>query len=205
MIKVIAIVITVLGIMSHAPQAVATDAPFGLRWGATAKSLKESNVDLSFVQEKHGAKAYLVESLDEGASIAGAYFLNFFGKHGLQAIQMVSMDIENDPFGREGIRLYEQYKTLLTAKYGAPLEETEISGLAFYVKPSEFNECLSRNDCGIYFSYWELPNSEASVGLRIRGVSSGTGYLTLLYEGPKHDTAKEEAFIDAISADKDVL
>ena len=190
-----------LCLMALAPSAlsqkVVDNCPFGLEWGMTVQDAKDLGVEM----QKSGAEGrltiYSAESLPKNLSIAESYALVFDSQFSLIKIKMVSNNIENDPYGTEGKEKYSDLKHILVTKYGPPEEgmSVELIGLALYDESDEFYQCLAYSGCGYWMAGFTDKTSGMIVGLQLKGLSRGKGYIVLSYEGP--------LFSDAVNAHKD--
>ncbi len=173
------------------------NAPFGLTWGMTEAQVAQ----LVEVEIKEEIKSDLplgvtgilqATSLPKNLTIAEFYHLIFVTEKHLQKISMSSKDIEDDVSGRKGKEQYEKIKTSLKKKYGSPIAEHESSGRKLWDEWDEFYQCLKYDGCGIWASIFEDEKSGMMIGLELKGLKRGRGFIQLGYEGPSW-----EAFLDA--------
>ncbi|MGV3526280.1 MAG: hypothetical protein ACO1RX_18825 [Candidatus Sericytochromatia bacterium] len=93
---------------------------------------------------------------------------------------------------------------MLTSKYGQPSEQFHKTGLKLYEDGDEFYECLRYTGCGYWSSFWKV-DGENRIQLTLKGLSYGTGYLVISYEGPQWSQAIDAHEAEQSNADQDAL
>ena len=68
----------------------------------------------------------------------------------------------------------------------------------------KFYECLKYQGCGTQASYW-LDDVEGTISLDIKGVSRGTGYITITYESKRWSDILDRFNNENNSADEESL
>lgn len=174
---------TFLLLVSFHTVAFAYDAPFGLTWGQSAPEVEDLGVKLTFNEKSGRLSFYRATSLPENYSKADFYDLVFDEEYNLQKIRMAGDDINNDITGKKGKEIYTELKGILENKYGSPEIELERIGMELYDEYDEFYQCLEYDGCGHFGSHFEIKNG-GSVTIELKGLSKGTGYIDITYEGP---------------------
>lgn len=171
-------------------------APFGLTWGASADAVGQA---LGVVPDPEPLWGRLNSFTSSKAPITppdtDMILAAVDPEHGLGRVIWISTTIEDDPFGSEGRGRYNALQQVLTEKYGKPSRKTEETGAKLWKDRDEFYECLDYQGCGLWMSLWEVGTPPVLIGLRIKGVRRGTGYVVITYEGPNWD-----AILDAVKA-----
>jgi hypothetical protein len=165
------------------------NAPFGLMWGMTETQVTQlvgveikKKVDSDLPLGTTGVLQ--VTSLPKNLTMAESYYLIFVTEKHLQKIVMYSKDIENDVSGTKGKEMYEKIKMSLRKKYGSPTDQLEVSGLKLWEEWDEFYQCLDYSGCGNWMSAFEDEKSGMIIGLELKGIRRGRGFIQLTYEGP---------------------
>ena len=155
-------------------------APFGLKWGAKQKSFSKL-----YDCKPDGQFTYCrTKSVPKGLSNAEVYALNFHAKEGLQKVSYFSEVITGDTYGTEGKERVEHLRAALSRKYPkAKTQNLSLMHMRLYKDPHEFYECLRHPGCGLYAVTVEP--GKGDIGILIKGVSRGKGFIVLSYESPK--------------------
>ncbi len=182
--------------------SVDNEGPFGLNWGSKPKEIISAGISLLNETNQGRFKLYEVKSLPKNLSIAENYILIFDNKYGLQKVVMISKNITGDIYGTEGKNIYSDFKIKLTNKYGPP-QSFERIGVKLYDEMDEFYQCLSYEGCGIWSSVF---NSDSLVvGLDLKGIGRGVGYIEIVYEGPLWQRSLDDKNSDDSKSDDDAL
>lgn len=202
---VLKIVLLAVG-MSQAALAQSNDAPFGLSWGQSAEELRARGVNLSQTKRESDFTFFSATKVPIGISIAEKYSIIIHDRHGLQKVAMHSENFNNDPSGSDGRKAYADYKEALAGKYGPPDSRysREVVGVKLYKERDEFYECLKYTGCGMWSSLWSLANG-GTIGLELKGISRGTGWLNLTYEGPRWSDAVDNVKANRSAQDRKAL
>jgi|TARA_R110001583_G_C5666453_1_gene410238 hypothetical protein len=188
-----------------APSLAFADAPFGLTWGMSKAELEGQGVALSPEASGEGLESYSTDLLPIDLSNADFYLLYFGKDRGLQKVSMASDNISNDIYGTKGKEAYDRLKTALTEKYGDPIESFSTIGGKLWKDADEFYQCLAYDGCGIWASFFENKESNEFIGLELKGLNRGEGYLTLAYDGPEWGTVLSERDAETASQDSSAL
>ena len=172
--------------------AIAQDGPFGLQWGDTAQELREKGLTLSDTKRDGLFSIYRTTSMPKNISIAESYSMIIHDRFGLQKVSVISKNIENDPTGREGKQIYNEFKSAISEKYGAASTSIERTGAKLYQEFDEFYQCLNHSGCGYWTSVWDLKD-KGTIGIYLKGLSRAKGYIVITYEGPQWSRAVDEA------------
>ena len=157
----------------------ADDAPFGLRWGASADELKSHGISGELRSDDGQLRIFQINRLPKGPADTNFVTLAIDRKFGLQRIQWVSQEIGNDPSGARGLSLYRTLKRTLLEQFGEPKSsDEEMIGNS----TSGFYRCLAEDGCGAFVTVWRTPETDAR--LRLMGSSAGNGWLDVVYLGP---------------------
>ncbi|MFZ4650688.1 MAG: hypothetical protein ACOYLV_08250 [Rubrivivax sp.] len=186
--------------------AQGNDAPFGLSWGLSAEDLRARGVNLAQTKRESEFTFFSATKVPTAISIAEKYSIIVHDRHGLQKLAMHSENFNNDPSGADGKKIYAEYKAALASKYGPPDSSysREIVGLKLYKERDEFYECLKYTGCGMWSSLWSLPNG-GTIGLELKGINRGTGWLNLTYEGPRWSDAVDNVKANRSAQDRKAL
>jgi hypothetical protein len=176
-------------------------APFGLEWG-TKKSLLKLNY-LECTKTKEVFEICSVENVPKNVSMAESYSLIFHNNKGLQKILMTSTDITEDITGSKGKAMYNKIKNSITKKYAEP-KSYEYTGNELYDEYDEFYQCLKYDGCGSFISIWSLPKG-GSISVQLKGLSRGTGYLSIAYESMDWEQILDDLEKRKESADEDAF
>ena len=184
----------------------ATEGPFGTKWGSSIQELKDLNVTCS--QEKPDLANNLIScttnSLPKDTSIKEFYYILFSNNYGMQKVSMISKSITDDITGTEGKNIYNKYKNILMSKYSVPSSEYEYTGKELYDEYDEFYQCLDYEGCGKHISFFKS-KEDNFITLELKGLSRGTGYITLTYEGPQWSKHINDLDNKKNSSDNDAL
>ena len=178
-------------------------APFGLEWGLSKEQVAAMGVKLTPNESVKGA--YTAKNLPKKLSDGEDYGLLFMQGLGLVKIFALTSDITGDLYGSKGKERYSQLKTAIANKYGKPDYEREWT--VSVADSDKFYQCLARNDCGSWLSYWGDPENatDGTILLRIRGLSRGTGFIHLDYESAAYHTARQQEEAEKSRSDEDAL
>ena len=181
-------------------------APFGFEWGQTKSDISSKGIDLTdcSVSESIPVESCQTKNAPKKFSKADFFFLYFASDEGLHKIAMLGQDIKSDAYGTNGKEQYRSLKTSLTKKYGKPSSVFEWTGRELYKDADEFYECLKYQGCGNHTSYW-LEGVEGTIGLDLKGVSRGAGFLKLTYESKRWSDLLDRFNNENNSADEDSL
>ena len=183
--KIKAVILTILLAIQYASFGAESDGPFGLSWGMTKSQVGEYGVKLEPKAAQGNMEFLVAKSLPKNLSIAESYALSFDKKFHLQRVEMVSKDIDGDIYGTEGKTKFSALKESLTKKYGQPSIELERVGMKLWKDSDEFYQCLAYAGCGLWVALFEDKESGQNIGLALKGLGRGKGYIDLTYEGPK--------------------
>lgn len=175
-------------------------APFGLEWGASQASL----VKLGFANSSNdgGFVTLRSASVPKAWSKAQAYLAVLY-KNQLVKVVAISENFKDDVAGAEGKEAYEHLKDILTKKYGQPSNHTERTGGKLYDGYDEFYQCLDYSGCGFYYTIYKYDGGV--VGLQLKGLRRGEGFLVVEYESPDFSVAKAAIKRGDSAADADAL
>jgi len=185
--------------------AYADDGPFGLRWGATEKDLVEQGVIFKKESDEGGFETFITTSLPKNLSIADMYVLLVHKKYELQKVVMFSKEIEGDIYGTKGKEIYQDLKSKLVNKYGAPNSDFEKVGVELFTETNEFYQCLAYDGCGYWSAMFSDKDKGILVSLQLKGIGRGKGFVKLAYEGPDWEEAMEESNSELSKSDAGVL
>lgn len=198
-----ALCLLVLGSICSAATAQQREAPFGFVWGQTLDEIEkitgsEANLELLWGR---------VHNLDTKSAPSTPPDTNHISlavdpELGLGRVIWFSTTIQSDAYGTTGKENYQKYKALLSKKYGKPETSGEIIGKKLWDEADEFYQCLAYDGCGMYISIWEAEDG-FSVMLQLRGLSRGTGFIYIVYEGPNWDDIVDEVNNAAAEAEED--
>jgi hypothetical protein len=197
--------LAVLAMLLWSTVSVADEGPFGITWGMSKSQVKALGVDMEPSSAKLSLESFKVKKLPKSISIAEFYGLTFDTKHGLQKVTMLSKDIVDDPYGREGKSLYAGLKDSLVKKYGEPTFGLERVGAKLWKESDEFYQCLAYSGCGIWAAGFEDKNGGQSIFLQLEGMGRGKGFVRLTYEGPKWSEAVDALKEKEAKTDADAL
>jgi len=162
-------------------------APFGLTWKMSEKELRSHG--FSDVSNTGGLTIMQSFSAPKAWSKAEKYYAVTYEGKLVKAIA-ISKSFIDDVYGIKGKELYNQMKSILTKKYGAPTNSYEVVGNALYDDPDEFYQCLGYSGCGSYLAIYELQGG--TIGLQLEGERRGRGYLRVGYESLYFSEAKAQ-------------
>jgi len=106
----------------------------------------------------------------------------------VQRISMLGETITDDPSGIRGLERYNNYKSVLTKKYGEPADAYEYQGEDLYRGADEFYECMDHPGCGTYMSIFQKDGAVVRVELNSTG-KKGRGWVSIMYQGPQFQNA----------------
>lgn len=175
--------------------------PFGLSWDMPDDNLREHG--FTFVEESSGDFNVFTSVSVPKAWSKGETYLALTYNDQLVKVAALSVDITDDIYGSEGKAMYNQMKSLLTKKYGAPSDHFEFTGRELYDEADEFYQCLEYSGCGVYVSIFQF--SGGTIAIELEGKSRGTGYLTIGYESPGFHVAKRQIEQEAKESDAEVF
>ena len=178
-------------------------APFGLEWGQTQKQLNNKNIDLTDCSTIKKVTSCTTTNPTKSVSFGELYLLFIDEEKGLQKIKMLGKDIVSDVSGLEGKALYSKVKKSLIKKYDKA-KEYEYIGLTVYKEYDEFYQCLKYDGCGSWYAFWE-GESGGTIGLQLKGLSRGKGYLSLTYESKEWGTIIDSLQQREDKSDNDAL
>ena len=186
--------------------AVEIKAPFGFEWDQTKSDLSSKGFDLldCSISESIPIESCQLKNSPKKYSKADFFFLVFASGEGLQKVSMIGKNITSDAYGTSGKEQYSSLKTTLSKKYGKPSDVFEWTGRELYKDADEFYECLKYQGCGTQASYW-LDDVEGTISLDIKGVSRGTGYITITYESKRWSDILDRFNNENNSADEESL
>ena len=170
--------------------------PFGLNWEMGEAELQAAG--FSHLTDMDGLKVFSSVSAPKAWSKGESYAAVVYQDRLVKVIAS-SIDFENDVYGTDGKKAYNDLKNLLTKKYGSPSSEIERIGLKLYDDSDEFYQCLEYSGCGAYITLYQV--SGGTIGLQLKGKHRGKGYLTIQYESPEFSAAK--AGVDAVQKEID--
>lgn len=174
--------------------------PFGLNWDMGEAEIKA--VGFSHNSEADGLKLFSSMSVPKAWSIGESYVAVVYQNRLIKVVAQ-SINFENDVYGTEGKEAYNDLKRLLTKKYGSPSSEIERTGGKLYDDSDEFYQCLKYSGCGGYISLYEV--SGGVIGLQLKGLRRGQGYLTIQYESPGFKAAQAGVDASQKTADEDAF
>ncbi len=198
--------LTGLLLLSNAFPTFAADGPLGLSWGLSVPQVNKLSSGLKALKTDGKFTIYTTTNLPKNLSFAESYNLTFHSNFGLQKIVIIGKTINSDPTGNEGKKTYSELKNSITERYGLPSNKysMETIGNKLYKEYDEFYQCLKYQGCGAWSSLWDL-NENGTIALEIKGLSRGSGYLILSYEGPKWSEAVDMHRNERSSVDKSAL
>lgn len=196
--------LTLVGLLSlPAFSADGDEALFGLRWGMTIAEVKGVGVTLTKTRADRNFEIYRTSSMPKNVSDFESYSM-IFADGKLVKLWGVSKNIVGDPMGSDGKERFDTLRTALIEKYGKPEVDYQKVGAKLYQESDEFYECLKYKGCGLWTSGFETPDK--AIGLDLKGLSRGTGYIELLAEAkPQFSRALEIYKSRKTSSDKDAL
>jgi hypothetical protein len=181
MLKILIAITFVFSSLIAAAEDQGVEAPFGLEWGAEKEALRGDGIILSNCKSQGWVEFCTTESVPKNLSTAASYALYFSNKYGLQKVLMYGETITNDVYGTAGKDRYAKLKGALDSKYSGATSY-EYVGKSVYKESDEFFQCLDYDGCGNWSTYWTA-NLKGSVGLELLGLSRGSGFVLLSYEG----------------------
>ena len=188
---------------SHAQIYGKYAAPFGLEWGMSKEQVTAMGVKLT--PDDSDNESYTATTLPKNLSDAEKYILTFKPQFELVQVITFTSDITGDLYGSKGKERYSQLKTTLVNKYGKPDYEFEWTGRTrIYEDSDKFYECLEHDDCGRWASVWGS-ETDGAIGLKIKGLSRGKGYISLSYGSAALFTALEQEEAEKSRSDEDAL
>jgi hypothetical protein len=170
----------------------AGDAMFGLSWGMSPSQIKKMGIKIEKKGAQNNIYSYHCDSLPKNVSISDGYALYFDEDTALVKIIMLSNNIENDPYGREGKEQFDKMVTLLRQKYKVK-DSFCYTGRKLYEESDEFYQCLKYEGCGSWTTFFESENK--NICINIVGVNRGEGYIKISVEA-------EPEFSNAIDKSK---
>lgn len=170
--------------------ALAEDAPYGLRWGASIEELKTRGFSGDVQQDDGQMKIFQTTKLPNAPSYSDFARLGVDRKFGLQRILWVSKEILDDPSGEKGLELYKSMKASLSEQYGDPKSSDEEMAGSRTNGPSSFYQCLAEDGCGVFVTVWRTINTDAR--LRLLGTTTGKGRLEVVFLGPDWSDVVDE-------------
>lgn len=174
----IKLIIPALLLLSAPAEAIEVQAPAGFKWGQTQAQIKQQGITFEKCKPVEISVFCQTRKAPKPLSFADFYQLIFVDNR-LQKVVIAGNDITDDPSGREGKELFAKVKRQLTAKYDQPSDEAEIVGLKLWDEYDEFYQCLAYVGCGFWSAIW---THDGVVGIQLKGVSRGKGWLQLIYE-----------------------
>jgi hypothetical protein len=152
-------------------------APFGLKWGAPISSFKCNKIDT--LAEKN-ILVCKTDKVPKNIPTIEKYMLVISYNFGLMKVVALGVDIGNDTYGGDGKKRYNEFKDLLTIKYGNPTSTYEYIGAKVYTDSDEFYQCLKYDGCGSMASFWKI--GDATIMLSLEGLDRGLGFVNIVYE-----------------------
>lgn len=165
-----------------ATPALAEEAPYGLRWGASVEELKTRGIAGDVQQDDGQLQIYQTNKLSDTPSNLDFARLAVDRRFGLQRILWVSKEIIDDPSGQKGLDLYKTMKASLTETYGDPKSADEDIAGSGNQNPVGFYQCLAQDGCGSFVTVWRSVDTD--VRLRLLGTTTGKGRLEVVFLGP---------------------
>lgn len=179
------------------------EALFGLRWGMTVAEVKSAGVKLTRVELDRNLDTYKAPSMPKNLTDFKSYSM-MFANGKLIKMWGISKDIYNDPNGYSGKERFNALKYTLIGKYGKPKLSNQTIGNKLFEDSDEFYQCLSYSGCGQWAVVFET--IDKTVGIELKGLSRGTGYLDITAEAiPQFSQALKEYEFKKDSSDKDAL
>lgn len=171
----------------YARTKISVPAPLGLTWGWTIADLQRNGVKIrSNKRNKTGDGNILtISNTPEQISGTNLVTISVPDGYGLQKVSWSSIIFRNDRSGSKGKARYGELKSALTRKYGPPKSYEWLSKTKKYAQQiGEFYKCMRVSGCGSWTSYWTT-NYVGSISLKMKGLTTGNGYVSLSYEGPE--------------------
>jgi len=175
----------------------AQDQVFGLKFMSSLGEVKTKVPSLKMNTKSHGGKivSYLTETVPVSHSDAESYALIFYKDKYLIKTLMICKNIEGDPYGIEGVELFDKLLKQLESKYTLK-DSYRLIGNKLYNESDEFWQCLKYEGCGFFAAL--LKNEKGTTaGVKLKGVSRGKGYAVVEFEAPQFklylDSAKTYA------------
>jgi hypothetical protein len=154
--------------------------PLNLAWGATVRQMEEMGLVLTELKHlRSGTRAWYVIPRETGKQPIYCAMVTVDDAIGLVHITWNYENIEEDPFGHQGVSSYAVLQKYFNEKYGAPfldvdwIEDRLLGTAAFY-------NCLSGKPrrCAELRSAWIT--QDMSINLYLSGINS-TGQLSVKY------------------------
>lgn len=173
---------------------------FGLSWGMSETSLKK--LGFTHAIDSGGLRLFSSVSAPKAWSKAENYIAVTYKGRLVKAVAN-SFYFTDNVFGSEGKQNYNQIKSILRKKYGAPSTHYEQTGGKLYNESDEFYQCLDYSGCGAYLSIFEFVGG--LIAVQLKGKRRGEGYLTISYESPRFSVAKKEIERGDLESDVDAF
>jgi hypothetical protein len=154
------------------------EAPLGLLWGNSSSDLRTRGVELAEYSKSEFGKGFLANKFEKAIADQDKVLLSFGFNDKLWRITILSREFPNDPFGSAVTGRYNELVSVLSEKYGKPMQYHRL-GESLY---SEQRYFLSGIEGGKsrWFSNFETLN--LFVQLAITANNSSTGHWQLIYE-----------------------
>ncbi len=176
---ILACALLVGGIIGGSSPALSqTEAPFGVKWGASAEEIRSLGVDLKEVASKTFGTGYQASSLPKILNDQESTLLSFGFSNKLWRMIAVSKSAANDPYGAAIKSRYEELRGILSEKYGNPKSVHNLGG-SIYSQPKYFLAGL-RGGKSSWFSDFKAGDIELQLGLG--ATDSSTGHWRMIYE-----------------------
>jgi hypothetical protein len=195
--RLVITVVAILVALCNASRAE-TDAPFGLKWGASIAQVEALGVKLSGKITGDYGVQFNAQSLPKVLSDAAQVFVAFGHNDKLWRIVVIGRPVANDPYGADLKARYNDLSAALTEKYG--------NGTQHHFQDTELwkqaDEFMMGIKSGRSWYYTNFNTQDITIQLSIRAQSSSAGFYLLIFE---HNFLRKEFDRDKAKKEKEAL
>jgi hypothetical protein len=154
------------------------EAPLGLVWGSSSSDVRERGVELTEAPRSEFGNSFAANKFEKAIADQGKVHLSFGFNDKLWRIVIGSREFSNDPFGSKVTARYNELVSVLSEKYGKPMQNHRL-GDSKYSRDGYFLNGIQAGTSS-WFSNFETPNVFIQLGITAN--DSSTGYWKLIYE-----------------------
>lgn len=176
--RLMASALSLLLFLCGVAQANDSSAPFGLKWGMSAKDAGDLGVKLQASKAEDGTASFLAQGLPRVLGDVESVRLDFGYDDKLRKVVAVSRQFPNDPYGHKVLARYDELLDILKSKYGVG-RASHKRGDSIFAEPRYF---LSGVKSGQSWHYTNFTTPELVIELSVRAADNDTGYWVLFYE-----------------------
>ena len=137
------------------------DAPFGLKWSSDIDQFPSKNL-LTFNKIKLSEQEGMVYVTTVPKEELGRGSYRFYFNHEkLYRIVFNTYDLSDDVAGSKAKNEYDRIKSILTERYGHPVNVTE----RVYSEAFRFVPCVTNSNCGSWSSSFSMKNTSAKISI----------------------------------------